>query len=348
MSPSRPIPVADLHCDLLAYLVAGEMFGETRTPHDRRSLCALPQMAEGGVAFQGLAIFCLTQKDWSRWGVRQAELFARLLDRERDHVRPVEGASDLDPSDPAGDGRVAVMAAIENGSAFAEEDEPLDQALDRLAMIRRLVGRLLYVGPTWNTENRFGGGCDTDVGLKDDGRVLLEHLAEHGIAVDLSHASPRLADEVLDRTYADGLAVPVLASHSNYAGVVEGPRQLRDEAAREVARRGGVIGLNLYWPFLSGEPPQCFADQLLYARSIGVAEAQALGTDFFYPEDIPPALRKEGDDFYPGFDDASCHPRLLHALESQLELERSELDELAHGRALRFVRRVLDPATAGH
>jgi microsomal dipeptidase-like Zn-dependent dipeptidase len=300
-------------------------------------------MAEGGVCFQGLPLFCLTQPGWSRWGMRQAELFAEMIERQEDHVRPVTTADDLDPERPAGDGRIALMAAIENASVFAEEDEHLDEALGRLEQILRLAGPLLYLGLTWNSENRFGGGCDSEKGLKDDGRVLLAHMAEHGIALDLSHASPRLAHDLLDFTYAKGLDLPVLASHSNYAAVVEGPRHLPDEPAREIARRGGVIGLNVLRRFLVGEPPDCFANQLAHAEQLGIGEAQALGTDFFYPDDIPPALRKGdgGEDFHPGFDDISCHQRLLRAIEEAREMEQSELHELAHGRVLRFVRRVL-------
>ncbi|MEM8929610.1 MAG: membrane dipeptidase [Acidobacteriota bacterium] len=330
--------VADLHCDLLAYLLVGELTDESRSPLDTRALCSLPQLRDGGVGLQVMAIFTLTEKDWTRFGIREAELFATMLDEHDQLVRPVRSAADL-----GADERVGLMAAIENASAFAEEDEPLDDAFARFETVEKLAGPLLYVSMTWNTENRFGGGNASDnVGLKPDGRVLLDFLAEQRTSIDLSHTSPRLADDILDYTAKMGLDLPVLASHSVYAGVKDIPRNLRDEAAREVAERGGVIGLNLLRSFVEGEASDAFVRQLRHARDLGVLDrAQVLGTDFFYRLDIPPEQLKDEDDFFPEYGDATCHPRLLRDLGEAFELDAEALADLAHGRAYRFVERVL-------
>lgn len=335
------LPVFDLHCDLLAYLLVGELKNEKRSALDSAALCSLPQLRDGGVRLQVMAIFVISEAGWTHHGLRQAEIFSKLHERYDDLARPIRAADDLDVA-PNGDDRVGLIAAIENASAFAEEDEPLDDAFERFAEIEKRAGPLLYVSLTWNDENRFGGGNKSDKGLLPDGRVLLDFLAEQRTSVDLSHTSPRLAHDILDYTYKKGLDLPVLASHSVYAGVKDIPRNLGDEAAKEIAARGGVIGLNILRSFVTGDASEAFVRQLQHARELGVLDrAQALGTDFFYRLDVPPELLKDEDDFFPEYGDATRHPRLLADLGEALELDDDALAELAHGRAKRFVERVL-------
>ena len=341
MSQPKPRRVADLHCDLLAYLVVGDMQGLKRTPHDNLSRASIPQMRSGGVALQTLAIFVTSQKGWSKLGHRQAELYADLVRTYDQDVRPVRSMAELEA-----DERVGLVPAIENASAFAEEDEPLDDALAGYERIRSLVGPLLYVSLTWNGENRYGGGVGSDKGLKPDGKVLLEYLADQrsagtGPAVDFSHTSPRLAHDILDFTYAKGLDLPVLASHSPYRGVLDIERNLGDVEAKEIAARNGVVGLNLLARFLKGEPPHCFVDQIRHAQELGILDSQVMGADFFYEGDIPDRPDDVDDEFHPGFADSSCYPRLWQELQEQLELEDSLLDDLAWNHAAAFLGQVL-------
>ena len=336
--------VADLHCDLLAYLVVGEMQGLKRTPNDALSRASLPQMRQGGVALQTLAIFVTSRPGWSAIGHKQAEIYARLVETYDQDVRPVRSMADL-----AADERIGLVAAVENASAFADEDASMDEVLKGYERIRALTGPLLYVSLTWNGENRFGGGVPMDEtteakGLKPDGKVLLDYLAEKGPAVDLSHTSPRLAHDILDYIYAKGLDLPVLASHSPYRSLVDIQRNLGDVEAKEIAARGGLIGLNLLGRFLKGEPPHCFVDQIRHAQELGVLGAQAMGADFFYEGDIPDRPADAGEEFHPGFADASCYPSLFSALQEELELDDAVLDDLAWNHFESFLPKVL-PAT---
>ena len=59
-----------------------------------------------------------------------------------------------------------------------------DLDIDELLRIKPL-----YVTLTWNGENRFGFGCDSDKGLKPEGKAFIKILNEHGIAVDCAHIS---------------------------------------------------------------------------------------------------------------------------------------------------------------
>ncbi len=51
---------------------------------------------------------------------------------------------------------------------------------------------------THHTENRFGGGNFSEVGLKEDGKVLLDYLTDKNIVIDLAHTSDALAFGILN------------------------------------------------------------------------------------------------------------------------------------------------------
>lgn len=118
---------------------------------------------------------------------------------------------------------------------------------------------VVAIGLAWAKGGRYASGnsepsASSGVGLTDLGRAMVARMDELGVTHDVSHLSDRALDELLALTTR-----PVIASHSN-SRVLMGDgnqRHLTDEAAREIARRGGVIGLNLFSAFLRpGLTPQ--------------------------------------------------------------------------------------------
>jgi membrane dipeptidase len=111
---------------------------------------------------------------------------------------------------------------------------------------------VVAVGLAWWKPSRYAGGNGTHLGLSDAGRDLVAALDAEGIVHDVSHLSDRALADLYGATDR-----PVMASHSNCrAHFPPQPglalqRHLTDEAIREIARRGGMIGLNLYSKFLA-------------------------------------------------------------------------------------------------
>jgi membrane dipeptidase len=107
---------------------------------------------------------------------------------------------------------------------------------------------VICIGMAWARGSRYAGGNTTGAGLTDIGRQLAVRMDTLGVVHEVSHLSQRALDELLTLTSAT-----VIASHSNCRALVAGvdERHLRDEAIREITRRGGVIGLNLYSAFLA-------------------------------------------------------------------------------------------------
>lgn len=280
-------PVADLHCDLLLYLAT-----DGRTPYNPESRCSIPQMRDGGVRFQALPMFTETNPHSSLQGKKQAAIFAKLPS-----LYPEFGFVN-----EALDTQIAIQVAIENASSFCAEGDNLQEALKWL---ERFPHKPLYISLTWNSENRFGGGALTDVGLKEDGRALLDFFSGKNTAIDLSHASDRLAEEIFMEIDKKRLNLRVIASHSNFRAIADVPRNLPDHLAQEIFRRGGVIGLNFVGRFIGPSYDKIF-DHIAHGKKLGGEKQLCFGADFFFDHDLP-VLREWS--FFDELSDSSCYPK---------------------------------------
>ncbi|MCB1106947.1 MAG: membrane dipeptidase [Chlamydiia bacterium] len=280
------IPVFDLHCDLLAYLNKDP---EENSPMDDVSRCSLPLLQKGGVVFQTLALFSETGKGSRKEFEGQLECFQRC----EEFVGK----------------RAQFALAIENASGLLEEEEPLDLLYKRFD-----AHPWLYLSLTWKEENRFGGGDTSEVGLKEDGKVLLEHMDGKRVAIDLSHTSDPLAEEILNTIDQKGLSILPIASHSNYRAVKDHPRNLPDHLAREIIRRGGVIGINFVQKFV-GDQPEDFIRHIEHALSLGGEDAIVLGSDFFGGLSLP-ALEELDPLYQEPFSNSGCFPSFYKLLDS--------------------------------
>jgi len=114
---------------------------------------------------------------------------------------------------------------------------------------------VIAIGMAWWNTRRYAGGNGTDLGLSSLGRALVGEMVKHRVMIDLSHLSQPATDEVLSLTSGT-----VVASHSNCRSLLGGEsnpqwqRHLSDATIKEIAKRGGVIGLNLCRGFLHIDP----------------------------------------------------------------------------------------------
>ena len=100
---------------------------------------------------------------------------------------------------------------------------------------------LRLIGPAW-AGTRYAGGTGDPGPLTNEGRALLEIMAELGFILDISHLDETAALEALDR-YEGNL----LASHSNAKALLpktRSNRHLSDRTIRGIIERDGVIGVD--------------------------------------------------------------------------------------------------------
>jgi len=300
--------VIDLHCDLLSYLVKDSK----RTFDDPESRCSRQQLQEGGVKFQVFAIFTKTDKNSVSEGQGQLQIYSDLLSSSFKHEQLMSAY------------------AFENASGFCDEQEPLKNGLQRLEGTQPL-----YIGLTWNAENRFGGGSSTTVGLKKDGEVLLDLMAHLQIALDLSHASDQLFEDALAYINTKQLKLPVLASHSNARAINDVSRNLPLDFAQQIWKQGGVIGLNLYRPFL-GIFTSDIIQHVEYWLENGGEDHLCLGADFFCVEDLS-FNPLGGFSYFDDYDNASCYGALLQLLQKELRLSDLQIQKIAWQNAWNFL-----------
>lgn len=324
--------IADMHCDLLCYLSRDPK----RTPFDPAVRCSIPQLKEGNVKLQTMAIFTETAPGSADSGHAQAEVYRKLPKLYPDIFEFVHQG--ILPETITDSEKIFIVPAIENASSFCEEGEDLEKALQRLADWQRKIGKLSYISLTWNTENRFGGGALTRIGLKDDGRRLLDYLVQKGIALDLSHASDYLAYDLLNEIDKRNLKLPVVASHSNLRSIVNVPRNLPDDLAKEILRRGGIIGMNFIRFFLGEHSIDNFSCQLESFLKLGASRQVCFGADFYYGDDVSPAHRKPPEVcFFPSYDHAGTYPKVLELWRRHGVASEEMITNVSHQNLIKFL-----------
>ena len=251
---------------------------------------SLGRLKAGGVKLQLLAA-------WMDIDLKRSYLsqFVSMYDAYRtlleEHPELVELTPDFDP---AGD-RIAVMLTVEGGEAVEGEK-------DILRSLYRMGVRAMTL--TWNNRNELANPALKKYkgGLTFLGKQIVREMGRIGMAVDLSHLNDAGIDDVL----AEG--VTVFASHSNSRAVTPSPRSLCDEHIREIARRGGTIGVNFYYKQLTEARSAVISDVVrhaLHIAEVGGIGCLAIGSDF------------DGMDRYPeGLSDPSHLPALAAALKN--------------------------------
>lgn len=164
---------------------------------------------------------------------------------------------------------------------------------------------VVAVGLAWRHASRYAGGNSVESGLTEIGRAMIEAIDRHGLVHDVSHLSDRSLEGLLERARG-----PVMASHSNcrallppLAGGKPDQRHLTDEAIREIARRRGVIGLNLFSKFLEGGMKRASIDRTIahverICEIAGRRDVVGLGSDMdggLSAADLPQGIDRPAD-----------------------------------------------------
>jgi membrane dipeptidase len=315
------IPIIDTHCDILSYLAK---IPGAAADNAEEIACAIPLLQKGNVKMQVCAIYTDVKPGSRDLATKQAFKFREMLMTYSKDV--VQADADF-LNDMTLQSKIGLVAAIENAAGLAEEKEPVQEAFQQLDHLIKLTGRLAYISLTHHTENRFGGGNYTEgVGLKEDGKKLLDYISGKKIAIDLSHTSDLLAEGILNHIDSQQLDIPVIASHSNFRSLWNHKRNLTDEFAKEVVKRGGIIGINFLRAFLNTEKPEEIYEHILYGFYLGAEDQMCFGADFFYTKDFPDPTRHPF--YFPNVENASKYPSILDKLSGYLSI--AQLEKLAY------------------
>ena len=240
----------------------------------------------------------------------------RLLDEcDRNGVALVQSASELEAFDKSA-GKTAFILTIEDVRMLAGHLERVEQLYE---------GGVRVVTPLWGGATIIGGSHNTEEGLTTFGRAAVEEMLNVGITPDISHASFRSTDEILDLCEKHGKSP--IATHMNSYTECPHTRNLTDERFERLVKLGGIAGVSLCPPHLkNGEG--CTSDDAVrhFVHYNGLhPESTAFGCDL------------DGTDLPSDMHDI----RDLVPLAEKLAALGMNTDNITYNNAYRFMMKVL-------
>lgn len=183
--------------------------------------------------------------------------------------------------------------------------------------------------PMWRGKSMFGGAHDTSEGLTQKGKELLCRCEKLGIITDTSHMSERSFWDT-----AEYLTRPFIASHSNCKSICPHTRNLSDGQIREITDRGGLIGINLYPPFVSEDFEYCddtekmlsfLLPHVFHILELGGEKTLCMGGD------------RDGFESLPEYSHVR-HTEKLYSMLLKHGIKEDTVNDIFFGNAFRFFR----------
>ena len=177
-----------------------------------------------------------------------------------------------------------IILTVEGGAV-------LNSKLERIKVLKDAGVKILTL--TWNGSCEFGDGVlvDNAGGLTEFGIKAVQMLEESSIIVDVSHASEQLFYDVCDYSKK-----PFIATHSNSKKICNNKRNLTDSQFKEIAERGGLVGITFCKKFLSECSEVNYDDVLKHVYrflELGGEKTISIGSDFDGAE-VPDCLNGIG------------------------------------------------------
>ena len=203
----------------------------------------------------------------------QAEALERAAAKAPEALKIIRTRADL----------AAVLTAREDGAMVvggilgAEGGHVL---LGEIANLDRLYDAgFRLMGLTHFFDNELGaslhGDAGADQGLTEFGRRVVEKMVEKHMIVDLAHASPQVAHEVLAM-----VDVPVVVSHTGIFSHCQTVRNFPDDLMLAIAAKGGLIGIGFWDDVTCDATPKGIAATIVSAIALVGEDHVALGSDF--------------------------------------------------------------------
>ncbi len=339
----------DAHCDaVMKSIDEGADFQSAASP----AHVSLPRLLSAHVRVQAFAC-CVVYPDWPTGvcverGWTMVEAIAAMAAESGGRMTVARTAADLKRS--LDGGPISAVMGLEGADPLEGRAENLRRFVDR--GVRQVIF-------AWKDNEFSGTAFGSNAPLSREGERLLGLSEELRVMVDVSHLSDRAFDDVCERSRR-----PFIASHSNCRAVCPHPRNLTDRMIRELANRGGVMGINLAPHFLDagysaawasvrgGAAPRPLSPvekaeyaakraaipapgldsvvaHVLHAMRVGGEDAVGLGGDLDGIEHLPVGIETVAD-----------YPKLVPLLQAA-RLSDRQIDKVCCGNFLRVFTEVL-------
>lgn len=176
--------------------------------------------------------------------------------------------------------KYSAILSIENCGCLKDDIKSLDYFIQKGVKVISL---------THNLTNRYACGSSESIdnGLTLLGKEIVRHAQNNGVIIDVSHLSFKSFWDVINITQR-----PVVATHSCSYTLCNHARNLTDDMYRAICECGGLVGLNLYPPFL-GEHDVC--EHIYHFCNINGHKHLAFGCDFDGVDILPDGIQSVQD-----------------------------------------------------
>lgn len=336
MAVHRSALLIDGHNDVTSRTVRGWDIGSEK---DARHT-SIGKLRAGGVGAQFFAAYVSASLIDSGGSARRAlemidTIRHDIVARHPDHFTLAVTAGQIEAAHRAG--RIAALIGIEGGHAIENEPRLLRAFYDLGARYMTLTHTrsLDWAGSSAENEER---------GLSELGRRIIAEMNRLGMMVDIAHVSDKTFRDVIEASRA-----PVFSSHSSARALSNIPRNMSDDMIRAVARKGGLVMINLGCEFISQRsadtspwinpklPKNARCQQatleetvahFIHIRKIAGVDFIGLGSDFDGVSCTPQ-----------GLEDASKWPNLTRRL-LETGFSPEDIRKIYGGNFLRFMREV--------
>ncbi len=219
----------DMHCD-----TAIQLYRMERDLYDNDLQISLKKAEVFKKYIQLAAFFTYPDlSDEDGWNVFLAALDNFKKQCEKYGVRIIKTAAELQEFD-ASDEKFAVILAVEDTRITNGQLERVQEMYELGVRVATLL---------WGGLTCIGGSHNTEEGLTDFGKSVVAEMARVGIIPDISHASFRSTDEIMD--ICKKMGVIPMATHMNSYTERGHTRNLTDERYKRLTQLGGVAGISL-------------------------------------------------------------------------------------------------------
>lgn len=190
------------------------------------------------------------------------------------------------------------------------------------------------IGPIYAHEETLGGGnsADKNIGLQPLGEQVLLRAVQLGMGIDLAHCNRKTKDDILN-FLAKNESGSVAFTHGS---LFNGNKKLRqrtieESQAKEIIKRGGIIGISVTKPFVSSADDA--VEQIMTVAEMSDFNGVGIGTDF---GGMPNSDLLDGMRSYEELYDTLCTK-----LTNNRGLNDAELSKIFGENAFTYVRRML-------
>ncbi len=286
--------IADAHADAL-------MWNRDLCLRSTEGHVDFPRLKEAGVKLQCFPVvtrgyplvngFGLLK--WKRnWPphARQGEWAACVwqLDRMADFCRRSGGQASIvgksnELAQNVSRGALSAVLGIEGGHALEGKVERVKEVYQR---------GVRFIGLTHLYNNELGGSSSPLQGnkpLTELGRQMLDEMAKLGMVLDVSHASPKTLEQMLEHP------VRPFCSHAGVAKERKLWRNLDDASLKKIADKGGVVGIIFATYYVGGKTLDDICRHIEHAINVMGEDGVGLGSDFDGLIPLPQGIKDVAD-----------------------------------------------------